>query len=333
MLLFHKQLLRRKCRSITSRPSRCVPAPRVVARDSVSQWPRPGEQGSRLTRARLLCEIARCGSGRCGWLQHAVQRRCARLSTAAHALLHTYASATALAQSGKPVACESAPASAGGAEGPRCPPMRCSVCRSSCNTVYDAPSSFRAARDGLLHTSRNSRLHLGCRRALGYGPAQKRRAKRCRWKTCARRTGHRQRPARRAATLTRRAGATSSRWSQAPCVAQGRPNMSTMQLFGTQGTSEVFRIGDDNDNNNGPGFSRDSVKKYAISAPGLGAIRRVHLKKDVGRSSELGSGWFLERVVVTGVDSNATTFPCHKWIGEPDDGSGAGAASVPQLCV
>jgi PLAT/LH2 domain len=109
----------------------------------------------------------------------------------------------------------------------------------------------------------------------------------------------------------------------------GTPNMATMQLFGTNGQSSVFRIGDDNDNDNGPGFARDSVKHYAISSSSLGAIRRIHLKKDLQKSSELGSGWFLERVVVTGPDGNATTFPCHQWIGEPDDGSGARALFQP----
>jgi hypothetical protein len=109
----------------------------------------------------------------------------------------------------------------------------------------------------------------------------------------------------------------------------GTPNMATMQLFGTNASSAIFRIGDDGDNNNGPGFARDSIKHYAIMATNLGAIRRIHLKKDVHKASELGSGWFLERVVVTGPDGNTATFPCHAWIGETDDGSGTGEFSAP----
>ena len=116
------------------------------------------------------------------------------------------------------------------------------------------------------------------------------------------------------------------------CRGAGTPNMATIQLFGTGGESQVFRIGDDNDNDDGPGFARDSVKHYAISAANLGSLRRVHLKKDKQRSSELGSGWFLERVVVTGPEGNTTTFPCHQWIGEPDDHSGAGVHFKPLRC-
>lgn len=102
----------------------------------------------------------------------------------------------------------------------------------------------------------------------------------------------------------------------------GTPNMATMQIFGSSSASPLYRIGDDGDNDGGPGFVRDTIKQYSISSPALGTLRRIHIQKDIQRASELGSGWFLERMVVTSPDGSYTTFPCHAWIGEPDDGSG-----------
>ena len=97
--------------------------------------------------------------------------------------------------------------------------------------------------------------------------------------------------------------------------------MATMQIFGSTAVSALYRIGDDGDNEGGPGFVRHSTKQYNITAPALGTLRRIHIEKDLQRASEIGSGWFLERVVVTSPDGNYTTFPCHAWIGEPDDKS------------
>jgi hypothetical protein len=102
----------------------------------------------------------------------------------------------------------------------------------------------------------------------------------------------------------------------------GTPNMATMQIFGSNAVTGIYRIGDDGDNLGGPGFMRDGVKQYTITTPVLGALKRIHIKKDLQTASELGSGWFLERITVTAPDGNYTTFPCHAWIGEPDDGSG-----------
>ena len=113
------------------------------------------------------------------------------------------------------------------------------------------------------------------------------------------------------------------------CRGAGTPNMATLQLYGQNACSATFRIGDDGDNNDGAGFARNSIKRYAIRAPNLGAVRRVHLKKDVARASEIGSGWFLERVSVTGPEGHVTTFPCHAWVGESDDGAGTGAPPLP----
>ena len=110
----------------------------------------------------------------------------------------------------------------------------------------------------------------------------------------------------------------------------GTPNMATVQLFGANAASPVYRIGDDGDNKDGSGFERGSTKTYSIRAPQLGALRRIHIKKDLHRASELGSGWFLERIVVTGPEGQEMMFPCHAWIGETDDGSNTGACTACQ---
>jgi hypothetical protein len=102
--------------------------------------------------------------------------------------------------------------------------------------------------------------------------------------------------------------------------------MATVQLFGANGSSPIYRIGDDGDNDGGPGFMRGSLKTYGIHAPFLGALKRVYIQKDLHNASELGSGWFLERVKVFGPEGHETLFPCHAWVGEPDDKSGAGMA-------
>jgi hypothetical protein len=104
----------------------------------------------------------------------------------------------------------------------------------------------------------------------------------------------------------------------------GTPNLATMRLYGTQWMSGLYQIGDDGDNMGGPGFARGTVKQYSIEEPNLGSLKRVHIRKDLHTASELGSGWFLERVEVTGPDGAVVTFPCHAWIGEPDDDSGIG---------
>lgn len=71
---------------------------------------------------------------------------------------------------------------------------------------------------------------------------------------------------------------------------------------------------------------RASAKTYLIHASFLGPLKRVHIQKDLHNASEIGSGWFLENVTVIGPEGHKTVFPCHAWVGEPDDQSGVGAA-------
>ena len=46
--------------------------------------------------------------------------------------------------------------------------------------------------------------------------------------------------------------------------------------------------------------------------------------------SDLGSGWYLDRIEVMGPEGAVWSFPCHNWLGKSDAGDHRGA--VPQ-CV
>jgi hypothetical protein len=99
----------------------------------------------------------------------------------------------------------------------------------------------------------------------------------------------------------------------------GTHNPCTLQLFGSRYEGPVYAIGEVTQDNQETGFERNSTTLYSISCLDLGALRRIHLIKSQGGHTELGSGWFLERITVKQPDGVKITFPCHAWLGLPDD--------------
>ncbi len=49
--------------------------------------------------------------------------------------------------------------------------------------------------------------------------------------------------------------------------------------------------------------------------------------------SDLGSGWYLDRVEVIGPDGGVLRFPCHNWLGKSDAGDHRGAPGIQMLVL
>lgn len=114
----------------------------------------------------------------------------------------------------------------------------------------------------------------------------------------------------------------------------GTHDPATLQLFGARWEGSVYAIGDiTQDNSQDTGFRRDSTVLYSITSRDLGALRRIHVIKSDGGHTELGSGWFLERITVTQPDNVKVTFPCHAWIGLPDDADDSTTGALPAVAL
>jgi len=44
--------------------------------------------------------------------------------------------------------------------------------------------------------------------------------------------------------------------------------------------------------------------------------------------SEVGSGWYLDRIEVMGPEGTQSSFPCHNWLGKSDAGDHRGARAL-----
>eukprot|EP00803_Ostreobium_quekettii_P005016 evm.model.scf_3110.2 EVM.evm.TU.scf_3110.2 scf_3110:7571-12670(-) len=95
----------------------------------------------------------------------------------------------------------------------------------------------------------------------------------------------------------------------------GTPASVSFKLLGSWGESRLFRVADS------AGFERGTVETYAITVDGdLGSVNRVYVQRAEVGASESGSGWFLDKVVVTGPGGEGVQFPCKQWLGDSDDG-------------
>lgn len=93
-------------------------------------------------------------------------------------------------------------------------------------------------------------------------------------------------------------------------------------LHGESGHSSDFVIGNEQDEN---GFERGSSKKYELSIESdLGPLKRIHVEQCEPSVTETGSGWFLDKVEVTGPNGQTVVFPCYSWIGKNDAGDISG---------
>ena len=94
-------------------------------------------------------------------------------------------------------------------------------------------------------------------------------------------------------------------------------------LYGESGGSSDYVVGNEQDEN---GFERGSSKKYELSVEkDLGALKRIHVEQCEPSVTDTGSGWFLDKIEVTGPDGQAVIFPCHSWIGKNDAGDISGS--------
>lgn len=102
----------------------------------------------------------------------------------------------------------------------------------------------------------------------------------------------------------------------------GSPMPAELQLIGTAGVSEPFVFGDDPDS---PGFARGSHHTLQVEAPAdLGDLLRVVVKQHKPGDSDVGVGWFLDTVEVSGPGENTWRFPCSHWLGKSDAGDYVG---------
>lgn len=107
--------------------------------------------------------------------------------------------------------------------------------------------------------------------------------------------------------------------TQAPAV---------VTLYGESGGSSDYVVGNEQDEN---GFERGSSKKYELSVEkDLGVLKRIHIEQCEPSVTDTGSGWFLDKIEVTGPDGQTVVFPCHSWIGKNDAGDISGIARQQQ---
>jgi protein phosphatase PTC7 len=102
----------------------------------------------------------------------------------------------------------------------------------------------------------------------------------------------------------------------------GTPAPALITLYGENGHSESHVIGAEEADH---GFARATRKTYYVYSKNLGALRRVHLQlgPNAGSSEEgMPSGWYLDRVEVTGPGNERLTFPCGAWLGRSKEEAG-----------
>lgn len=98
----------------------------------------------------------------------------------------------------------------------------------------------------------------------------------------------------------------------------GTQTGAVVKLIGALGESEEFVVGD---NGEDPGFERGSSRIYSLeTGRHLGDLRRVYVQQMEPSITEVGSGWFLDRVDVTGPTGDKISFPCKTWLGKSDAG-------------
>ena len=96
-------------------------------------------------------------------------------------------------------------------------------------------------------------------------------------------------------------------------------------MVGSSTTSDSFILGEESGDPNPQGFPRGSTRTYLLSIDtDLGDIQRIEVEQIQSSVSELGTGWFLERVDLTLPTGERLTFPCGHWIGKSDETDIAG---------
>ncbi|KAK9827711.1 hypothetical protein WJX81_003442 [Elliptochloris bilobata] len=95
-----------------------------------------------------------------------------------------------------------------------------------------------------------------------------------------------------------------------------------IRLIGSEGQSEEYVLGNDQDEY---GFERGTRRRYALDVGRpLGALRQVFVQQVEPSMSDLGSGWYLDRIEVMGPEGALRRFPCHNWLGKSDAGDHRG---------
>lgn len=97
---------------------------------------------------------------------------------------------------------------------------------------------------------------------------------------------------------------------------------AVVKLIGSDGVSEDFVLGNENDEF---GFERGSRKTYQLEVPyDLGTLRRVHVQQLDPSASEVGTGWYLDKIEIAlengGLENRSWSFPCRSWLGKSDAG-------------
>eukprot|EP01026_Neomeris_dumetosa_P017453 TRINITY_DN1669_c0_g3_i2.p1 TRINITY_DN1669_c0_g3~~TRINITY_DN1669_c0_g3_i2.p1 ORF type:complete len:488 (+),score=54.45 TRINITY_DN1669_c0_g3_i2:257-1720(+) len=95
-----------------------------------------------------------------------------------------------------------------------------------------------------------------------------------------------------------------------------------LQLFGQRGSSRVFEVGNNEEDADGIGFPRNSVRRYMLAVDSeLGSIERVHVALPSNVIFDCNkSGWYLESVNVQAPNGEQQKFPCQCWFGFDDTG-------------
>ncbi|KAK9806298.1 hypothetical protein WJX72_009199 [[Myrmecia] bisecta] len=97
---------------------------------------------------------------------------------------------------------------------------------------------------------------------------------------------------------------------------------AVIRLIGEEGQSEEYVLGNDQD---AYGFERSTTKSYSLDVGRhIGSLRRIHVHQVPPSSTELGTGWFLDRIEVTSSQGGSWRFPCNSWLGKSDAGDVSG---------
>jgi hypothetical protein len=96
------------------------------------------------------------------------------------------------------------------------------------------------------------------------------------------------------------------------------------KLFGERGETDDLFLDPTQSLTQSKRFGRATQCDFKLNAD-IGKVQRIQIGQD---ESEIGAGWWLDKVVVVDEDNHSVVFPCAAWLGVSDSGGVSGPPTV-----